>query len=136
MDKKRTVWIQKRHRIVRNIACALLRPYCRWKYGISPEPFLEQGDRAYLILANHQTPFDQFFIGISFQGPVYYMATEDIFSKGWISSLIRWLVAPIPSRSRPTISTLLNPVLKSPGKAVLSLSSQKATEPIAARQST
>jgi len=100
MDKKRTVWIQKRHRIVRNIACALLRPYCRWKYGISPEPFLEQGDRAYLILANHQTPFDQFFIGISFQGPVYYMATEDIFSKGWISSLIRWLVAPIPIKKQ------------------------------------
>ena len=91
-----------RHRVVRNILYMLLKPYCYLRYGIRPERFSQQGDRAYLILLNHQTPFDQFFAGISVKGPVYYLATEDIFSLGWISDLIRWLVAPIPIRKQTT----------------------------------
>ncbi len=98
-----------RHRIVRNIVSALLSPYSRFKYGIRPERFEKQGDRAYLILINHQTPFDQFFVGMSFKGPVYYLATEDIFSKGWVSSLIRWLVAPIPIKKQTNdVTAVLN----------------------------
>ena len=91
-----------RHRVVRNILYMILKPYCYLRYGIRPERFSQQGDRAYLILLNHQTPFDQFFAGISVKGPVYYLATEDIFSLGWISDLIRWLVAPIPIRKQTT----------------------------------
>ena len=79
-SKKPKKWIHPRHRVVRNLLYLILAPYCRLRYGIRPEKFAQQGDRAYLILLNHQTPFDQFFAGISFKGPVYYMATEDIFS--------------------------------------------------------
>lgn len=100
--KKPQTWIKPRHTLVRNLACMLLNPYCQWKYGVQCEPFIQQGKRSYLVLANHQTPFDQFFIGISFKGPVYYMATEDIFSLGFISSLIKWLVAPIPIKKQTT----------------------------------
>ncbi len=95
-------WIKPRHRVVRNILYILLYPYCRWKYGLRVEKFKEQNGRQYLVLLNHQTPFDQFFMGMSFKGPVYYLATEDIFSKGWISSLIRWLIAPIPIKKQTT----------------------------------
>ena len=102
MKKTETKWIKKRHRIVRNILFAVMWPYCRLRYGIRIERFKEQGDRPYLILLNHQTPFDQFFVGLSFRGPIYYMATEDIFSMGWVSSLIRWLVAPIPIKKQTT----------------------------------
>lgn len=104
MNKKQapTRWMQPRHRVVRNIACGILSPFCRWFYGAEAVPFVEQGNRAYLILMNHQTPFDQFFVGMSFQGPVYYVATEDIFSKGWISSLLRWALAPIPIKKQTT----------------------------------
>ena len=101
MQKKKK-WIKFRHRVVRNAAYAVLSPYSKWKYGIKADRFREQGNRAYLVLYNHQTPFDQFFVGMSFRGPVYYLATEDIFSKGWISSLIRWLVAPIPIQKQTT----------------------------------
>ncbi len=107
--KKQKKWMKLRHRVVRNVAAMVLRPYCKWKYGITMERFKNQGDRAYLILLNHQTPFDQFFVGMSFKGPVYYLATEDIFSKGWVSSLIRWLVAPIPIKKQTTdISAVMN----------------------------
>ncbi len=108
MQKKKK-WIKLRHLIVRNIAFAVLYPYSKWKYGITVERFKEQGDRAYLILMNHQTPFDQFFAGMSFKGAVYYLATEDIFSNGWVSSLIRWLVAPIPIKKQTTdVSAVMN----------------------------
>lgn len=101
-NKKEKRWIKYRHRVARNIANAVLYPYSKWKYGITAERFKEQGDRAYLILMNHQTPFDQFFVGMSFEGAVYYLATEDIFSKGLLSSLIRWLFAPIPIKKQTT----------------------------------
>ena len=97
---KKGKWIKFRHGIVRNIAYALLAPYSRLKYGIRIERFREQEKRPYLILLNHQTPFDQFFVGMAFKGPVYYMATEDIFSNGWVSSLIKYLVAPIPIKKQ------------------------------------
>ncbi len=95
-------WVRRRHGIVRNIAYAVLYPYAKIKYGISVEKFPNQKGQAYLILLNHQTPFDQFFVGMAFSGPVYYLATEDIFSLGWVSSLIRWLVAPIPIKKQTT----------------------------------
>ena len=89
-------WIRPRHRVARNLAYLLLYPYARWRYRLRVDRFREQGERPWLILYNHQTPFDQFFVGMAFRGPVYYLATEDLFSNGWISSVIRWLVAPIP----------------------------------------
>ncbi len=109
MGKKKKKWMKFRHRVVRNIAFAILYPYSKWKYGITVDRFKEQGDRAYLILFNHQTAFDQFFVGMSFRGPVYYVASEDLFSKGWVSSLIRWLVAPIPIKKQTTdVSAVMN----------------------------
>lgn len=98
MQKKK--WIRTRHRVVIEIARFILTPIAKIKYHITIEPFKEQQERPYLVLMNHQTPFDQFFVGISFKGPLYYLATEDIFSNGFVSSLIRFLVAPIPIRKQ------------------------------------
>ena len=100
MAKKK--WLRFRHKLVRNFFYYILYPYARIKYNIQIEKFRQKDDRAYLILLNHQTPFDQFFVGMSFKQPVYYMATEDIFSLGWISNVIRWLVAPIPIKKQTT----------------------------------
>lgn len=107
--KKRAPWIKKRHLVITNIAKALLYPYIKWKYGIKMEKFKEQGDRQYLILANHQTGFDQFFVAYAFEGAVYYIASEDIFSMGFISDLLRFAVNPIPIKKQTTdMSAVLN----------------------------
>ncbi|MBR5540181.1 MAG: 1-acyl-sn-glycerol-3-phosphate acyltransferase, partial [Clostridia bacterium] len=95
-------WMRFRHRLVRDILGGTLGVYCRLKYGIRVETFKKQGKRPYLILFNHQTAFDQFFVGLAFRGPVYYLASEDLFSNGFVSSLIRWLVAPIPIKKQTT----------------------------------
>lgn len=107
--KKKETWTKKRHHVVIAVLRPFLVPYIRLRYGIRVEKFKEQGKRPYLVLLNHQTPFDQFFVGAAFRGPVYYMATEDIFSMGWVSSLIRWLIAPIPIRKQTTdVAAVMN----------------------------
>ena len=101
-----------RHRVARWVVPIGLAPYCKLKYHIDIVKFKEQGKRPYLILYNHQTGFDQFFVALSFQGPVYYLATEDIFSMGWVSSLIRWLVEPIPIKKQTTDLTAVKTCLR------------------------
>jgi len=96
----RSPWIKKRHGIIRLIFGPVVAMFTRLLYGIRAERFKEQGSRPYLILYNHQTPFDQFYVMMSFRGPVYYVASEDIFSIGWAASLLRWAVAPIPIKKQ------------------------------------
>ena len=100
--KKKEKWMKPRHRVVTKVVSWGLWPYTRWKYNVKVEPFKEQGKRPYLVLYNHQTGFDQFFVGMAFKGPVYYLATEDIFSLGFLSTLLRWAVAPIPIKKQTT----------------------------------
>ncbi len=107
--KQKKKWIRFRHKVVTEIARWILTPYILLTYGVKVEKFKQQGKRNYLILLNHQTPFDQFFVGMALKGPVYYVATEDIFSMGWISNVIRWIIAPIPIRKQTTdINAVMN----------------------------
>ena len=100
--KEKKKWIRFRHWVAVQLFHIFFGPYVRWKYHIRIEPFRQEGRRPYLILMNHQTGYDQFFVGLTFRQAVYYIATEDIFSMGWVSDLIRWLVAPIPIRKQTT----------------------------------
>lgn len=100
--QKKQKWVRFRHRVIRNIAYIFLYPYVKLKYHIKIQPFKEQGNRRYFILFNHQTALDQFIVGASFKGPVYYVASEDLFSNGWISRLLSWAVAPIPIKKQAT----------------------------------
>lgn len=107
--QKKKTWMKRRHRVVRDIAYLVLHRYTVRRYGIDIEKFSAQGERAYLILMNHQTAFDQFFVGMTFKGPVYYVASEDLFSNGFISTLLRWAVAPIPIKKQTSdISAVKN----------------------------
>ena len=70
------------------------------RYHIKVEKFHNQGDRPYLIIMNHQTAFDQFFVSLMFNRPVYFIASEDLFSLGWVSDAIRYIAAPIPIKKQ------------------------------------
>ena len=97
---KKKKWIRPRHSVVRSVAYWIVAPYCCIKYGVKVRKFKEQGNRPYLVLYNHQTGFDQFFVGMAFKRPIYYVASEDIFSMGRVSDLLRYLVAPIPIKKQ------------------------------------
>ena len=100
--KKKQPWVRKRHKILLEILRPLIGTYTKWKYGIKVEPFREENGRQYLVVMNHQTAFDQFFISMAFRQPVYFIASEDIFSMGWVSRLIEWIAAPIPIKKQTT----------------------------------
>lgn len=100
--KKNTTWIKPWHGFARNLFFIILEPYIKRKYRINIEKLEYKKEKPYLILMNHQTAFDQFFIGMSYDGPIYYLATEDIFSLGIISRIIDFLVAPIPIKKQTT----------------------------------
>lgn len=97
---KKDKWIKPRHTVVRSLLGVFLGTYVKLKYNIKVEKFKNQQKRPYLILYNHQTAFDQFFVGLAFKRPVYYLASEDLFSMGWVSSLIKFLVEPIPIKKQ------------------------------------
>ncbi len=101
-QNKRKKWIKFRHSVVTYLAYLIMYPVVKLKYRIKIERYKEKKKRNYLILLNHQTPFDQFFVGMSFLRPIYYVATEDICSMGFLSKLIRFLVAPIPIKKQTT----------------------------------
>ena len=105
---KKKPWIRFQHKIITAVLRYPVGWYCRLRYGYKAQPFGD-GKGQYLILLNHQTPMDQFFVGLALKKPVYYMATEDIFSMGWLSKVIKWLVAPIPIKKQTTdIQAVMN----------------------------
>ncbi len=93
---KRKKWIKLRHRMFIRTILPFLGLHVKRKYGVTVERFKNQEKRPYLVLMNHQTGYDQFFVYMAFRGPIYSVATEDIFSMGFVSKIIRFLVAPIP----------------------------------------
>lgn len=101
-QNKKKKWRRPRHMVVRHTLGPLFRAYCKLKYGTKIRRFKEEGKRQYLVLFNHQTAFDQFFVALSFKQHLYFLASEDIFSKGFLSTLLRYLVAPIPIKKQTT----------------------------------
>ena len=109
---KKTKWIKHRHKVVRIVAGSILYPYVTKKYNVEIVKHKEKTPRQYLVLYNHQTAFDQFFVGYALKQPVYYLASEDLFSKGFISTLLRYAVAPIPIKKQTVdISAVKNCIL-------------------------
>lgn len=102
MAKNKKKWVKFRHRVIVKLAACILKPIMKIKYHVKAEKFKEEKKRQYLILFNHQTASDQFFVSMSFNRPVYYLASEDLFSNGWISRLLQWAVAPIPIKKQAT----------------------------------
>lgn len=96
MGSKQKKWVHVRHKIIRNLLKLPFYIACKRKYGFTTEVVKDSHKRQYIIVMNHQTPFDEFFVGLTFKCPVYYVATEDIFSLGFLSRLLEWAVAPIP----------------------------------------
>lgn len=101
------MWVKFRHKIV----FALLRPVFRiflfFKYGFTCSKFNSDIKKPYMILSNHITTLDPVMIAVSFCMPVYFVASDDLFSIKYISPLLKYLAAPIPkTKSSSDIQTI------------------------------
>ncbi len=93
--------IRKRHQVVRTLLGPVIRLLCLLFYpGLTIEKCRDT--RPLLVLYNHQTAFDQFFVSLTFRQHVYHIASEDILTHGFISRLMSFLVAPIPIKKQMT----------------------------------
>lgn len=83
------------HRFVFRMLQIFLKPYLVKKLNYSYEK-AKPKNHPYIVLANHNTDYDPFLIGLAFLDHMYYVASEHIFRWGFISRIINFLVAPIP----------------------------------------
>ena len=103
-QKKKNVkkWTAPRHQVIRHVLYPLVMLLVWLLYRFKVTRFKEENNRQYLILSNHQTGFDQFYPSLAFRRPIYYLASEDIFSMGFLSKVIIWLQNPIPIKKQVT----------------------------------
>ncbi len=99
-EKQKPVWCLPRHWVYRNLAWfpIWLLTHLRYPVKIEKAPDKSQA----LILFNHQTALDQFIVSLAFPQPVYYVASEDLFSVGFLARAMEHLVAPIPIKKQAT----------------------------------
>lgn len=83
----------KRHRFLWNF----LRPFFRFilwlKFNFHPR--LSELPAPCLIVANHCTDWDPFLLGVTVKKHVYYIASDHVFRKKLVGTLIHWAQAPI-----------------------------------------
>ena len=107
--KKTKKWIKPRHMVIISILRPFFHLYVKLRYRIKIEKYKGDKKQPLFILFNHQTAFDQFFVSLAFPRHIYYISSEDLFSKKWISRLLSYAVAPIPFRkSTSDISAIKN----------------------------
>lgn len=90
------MWVKLRHKIIFAVLRPIFRIFLFFKYGYTCAKFRCGIKKPYVILSNHLTTLDPFMLSLSFGMPVYFMASDDLFSIRYASPLIRWLAAPIP----------------------------------------
>lgn len=96
-------WTLTRHKVIVMLLIPLFSLWVRLKYHIKIEKCPQLRTRQCLLIMNHQTGFDQFFVSLAVAPkPVYFIASEDLFSLGFLSKLLRWAVAPIPIKKQTT----------------------------------
>lgn len=87
-------WMRPRHRVMKRLVSPFFNMTVK-KYNCEVTPFDTEG-RNRLVLVNHQTDIDQYIISSAFREPVYFVAMEDLFSRGFFSRFMSWGAAPIP----------------------------------------
>lgn len=102
MAKRKKKWRKFRHKIVFGIGRHVVNLMVKAKYKAKITKFKAQQKRPYLILANHQTAYDQFFVTLAFKGPLYFVASEDLLSMGKVSGVIKYLTGIIPIKKQTT----------------------------------
>lgn len=94
MKRKSKQWHKPRHTFFFKLSKFLIRIYSGIIYHYHGKKFDDQGQ--YLFLYNHQTPLDQHLLYLSLSKLPYTVASEDLFTMGWISRFICYAQAPIP----------------------------------------
>ncbi len=67
------------------------------KLGFKYTPYKPKS-KTYIVLANHNSDYDQYYEGVFFKPFMRFVATEHLFRKGFLSKMLVFLVNPIPRK--------------------------------------
>lgn len=84
----------RRHRFIWAILTVIMKPYLTRRFNYKFK--VCSAHSPLLVISNHVTDWDPFFIGLCFPQHLYFVASDHIFRWGFVSKLINWVVAPIP----------------------------------------
>lgn len=92
---------RKRLRLVWLILCALAAPVLRLLFAFQYK--VNHPGQPVLVISNHVTNYDPLLLAVTFpKHQMYFVASEHLFRKGWMSKAIRYLAAPIARRKGTT----------------------------------
>jgi 1-acyl-sn-glycerol-3-phosphate acyltransferase len=84
----------KRHLMFYRGARKLLAPLIKWIFHIEVQPAPEIAG-PFIAVSNHVTDLDPLFMGLSFPGHMYFVASEHIFRSPFIGGLLKYFLDPI-----------------------------------------
>ena len=84
----------RRHQRVWNFFWYFTVPFFKLKYSYKCQkaPVIPG---SYLVISNHTTELDCVLVGMSFKKQMYFVASEHVYRKGWVSKLLFWAFEPI-----------------------------------------
>ena len=90
--------VKFRHRFFNAFLKIIFWPFAKiaYKYNAKRSNIKKKGP--FLILANHSIALDPAFIGLSFNAPVYFVASEQIFNLGFVTKLLKFVFNPISKK--------------------------------------
>lgn len=97
-----------RHKAFNKILKPFIRAFLFCFYGYHAKVYKELKDN-YLIISNHVTQIDPIMLSLSFKNPIYFVASDDIFSIKFVSFLLEYFMSPISkAKNEIDISTTKN----------------------------
>lgn len=93
-EKRNEKKVQRRHQRVWSFLRIVAPPFLRMKFGYSCE-LAPDISEPYLVLPNHNSDLDPAFVGFSFKKQMYFVASEHVYRRGFVSKLLFWAFEPI-----------------------------------------
>lgn len=98
-----------RHRFWNFMLRIIVEPLFKCIYKFKGQKFDLKKNGPHLILCNHTNNVDPILLGTNFNLPVYYIASEQLFSMGFLTKLLVYVFGMISkSKSMPDASTIKN----------------------------
>ena len=99
--KKNKGWHRARHDFYFRLIRPFFKLYIKSKYDFQSDK-LDNKKRPYLIIFNHQTAHDQFFMYYMCKHTVYFVASDDLLTMGGFSKFLTHVCGIIPIKKNTT----------------------------------
>ena len=113
--------IKPRHKIIERLLVPIFWLYAKISCNYKVEKFVVPKGPL-LILSNHTCTMDPAFVAYAFKKPVYFVGMEDLLSKKFTGSLLKWAFNMIPkskAQSDPRSVKMIIKTIKEGGRVVL-----------------